>query len=74
LVATKPIDFRKGAESLAAFLVRATMQADPFSGADAAERRVRLHLEQRQRPRDPARKIFMEPGMAGVRRVGRPRC
>lgn len=32
LVATKPVDFRKGAEGLAA-LVRETMQADPFSGA-----------------------------------------
>jgi len=32
LMATKPVDFRKGAEGLAA-LVRETMQADPFSGA-----------------------------------------
>ncbi len=32
LVATKPIDFRKGADGLAA-LVRDTMGADPFSGA-----------------------------------------
>jgi transposase len=32
LVATKPVDFRKGAEGLAA-LVRETMQTDPFSGA-----------------------------------------
>ena len=31
-VATKPVDFRKGAEGLAG-LVRETMQADPFSGA-----------------------------------------
>ena len=30
MVATKPVDFRKGAEGLAA-LVRETMQADPFS-------------------------------------------
>ena len=29
LVATKPVDFRKGAEGLAA-LVRDTMKADPF--------------------------------------------
>ncbi|MER8402808.1 transposase [Mesorhizobium sp. M0833] len=29
LVATKPVDFRKGAEGLAA-LVRETMGADPF--------------------------------------------
>jgi transposase len=32
LVATTPVDFRKGAEGLAA-LVRETMNADPFSGA-----------------------------------------
>ena len=32
LVATKPVDFRKGAEGLAA-LVRETMKADPFDGA-----------------------------------------
>jgi transposase len=32
MVATKPVDFRKGAEGLAA-LVRDTMGADPFSGS-----------------------------------------
>ncbi|WP_163117267.1 IS66 family insertion sequence element accessory protein TnpB, partial [Acinetobacter baumannii] len=32
MVATKPVDFRKGADGLAA-LVRETMGADPFSGA-----------------------------------------
>jgi len=32
LMATRPVDFRKGAEGLAA-LVRDQMQADPFSGA-----------------------------------------
>jgi transposase len=32
LVATRPVDFRKGAEGLAA-LVRETMGSDPFSGA-----------------------------------------
>jgi transposase len=32
MVATKPVDFRKGAEGLAA-LVRETMGSDPFSGA-----------------------------------------
>ena len=31
MVATKPVDFRKGAEGLAA-LVRETMRTDPFSG------------------------------------------
>ena len=32
MVATKPVDFRKGAEGLAA-LVRDVMQAEPFDGA-----------------------------------------
>lgn len=32
MMATKPVDFRKGAEGLAA-LVRETMGADPFNGA-----------------------------------------
>jgi transposase len=32
MVATKPVDFRKGAEGLAA-LVRETIRADPFSGS-----------------------------------------
>lgn len=32
MVATKPVDFRKGADGLAA-LVRETMGAEPFSGA-----------------------------------------
>lgn len=32
MMATKPVDFRKGAEGLAT-LVREEMQADPFSGA-----------------------------------------
>jgi IS66 Orf2 like protein len=32
MVATKPVDFRKGAEGLAA-LVREIMQVDPFDGA-----------------------------------------
>ncbi len=32
MVATKPVDFRKGAEGLT-MLVRETMRSDPFSGA-----------------------------------------
>ena len=32
MVATRPVDFRKGAEGLAA-LVREEMKSDPFSGA-----------------------------------------
>jgi transposase len=42
LVATKPVDFRKGAEGLAA-LVRETMGADPFSGAVYVFRAKRAH-------------------------------
>ena len=44
MVATKPVDFRKGAEGLAG-LVRETMKSDPFSGAVyvfRAKRAVRL--------------------------------
>jgi len=33
MVATQPVDFRKGAEGLAA-LVRERMRTDPFSGED----------------------------------------
>lgn len=50
LVATKPVDFRKGAEGLAA-LVRETMKADPFSGAglcvpgEARRSHVILHTD-----------------------------
>src|SRR5215213_4641587 len=46
LMATQPVDFRKGADGLAA-LVRETMGADPFSGAVyvfRAKRAVRVKL------------------------------
>jgi hypothetical protein len=43
MVATKPVDFRKGAEGLAA-LVRETMGADPFSGAVYVFRAKRTQL------------------------------
>ena len=43
LVATTPVDFRKGAEGLAA-LVRETMKADPFSGAVYVFRADRVKL------------------------------
>ena len=50
MVATRPVDFRKGAEGLAA-LVREDMQADPFCGvvyvfrAKRADRRpTRAHI------------------------------
>ena len=49
-VATKPRDFRKGAEGLAA-LVRETMGADPFSGAAyvfRARRAERRRIARRQ--------------------------
>jgi transposase len=48
MVATKPVDFRKGSEGLAA-LVRETMRLDPFSGvvyvfrAEARESRDIVH-------------------------------
>jgi hypothetical protein len=42
MVATKPVDFRKGAEGLAT-LVRETMTADPFSGAVYVFRAKRAH-------------------------------
>jgi hypothetical protein len=45
MVATKPVDFRKGAEGLAA-LVRETMTADPFSGA--------VYVFRAKRAREPA--------------------
>ncbi|MER9191543.1 IS66 family insertion sequence element accessory protein TnpB [Mesorhizobium australicum] len=41
LVATKPVDFRKGAEGLAA-LVRETMGADPFRGPSTSSGRSEL--------------------------------
>jgi transposase len=38
MMATKPVDFRKGAEGLAA-LVRERMKSDPFSGAMCSGRK-----------------------------------
>ncbi|WP_420851259.1 IS66 family insertion sequence element accessory protein TnpB [Rhizobium quercicola] len=46
MIATKPVDFRKGAEGLAA-LVKAEMGADPFSGMIYVFRAVSI----RRRPR-----------------------
>jgi transposase len=43
MVATRPVDFRKGAEGLAA-LVREEMKADPFSGAVYVFRAKRAQL------------------------------
>ncbi|WP_143198665.1 IS66 family insertion sequence element accessory protein TnpB, partial [Bradyrhizobium sp. AS23.2] len=43
MMATKPVDFRKGAEGLAA-LVRETMKSDPFSGAVYVFRAKRAQL------------------------------
>ena len=43
MVATRPVDFRKGAEGLAT-LVRETMMADPFSGAVYVFRAKRAQL------------------------------
>jgi transposase len=39
MVATRPVDFRKGAEGLAA-LVREKMTADPFSGSSSGVGRL----------------------------------
>jgi transposase len=43
MVATKPVDFRKGAEGLAA-LVRDEMKANPFSGVVYVFRAKRAQL------------------------------
>lgn len=43
MVATRPVDFRKGADGLAA-LVRESMAADPFSGAVYVFRAKRAQL------------------------------
>jgi transposase len=43
LVATKPVDFRRGADSLAA-LVREQLRHDPFSGAIFIFRSKRAQL------------------------------
>jgi len=43
MVATKPVDFRKGAEGLAA-LVREQMHTDPFSGVVYVFRAKRAQL------------------------------
>ena len=43
MVATRPVDFRKGAEGLAA-LVREEMKSDPFSGAVYVFRAKRAQL------------------------------
>ena len=43
MVATKPVDFRKGAEGLAA-VVRESMRTDPFSGVVYVFRAKRAHF------------------------------
>src|SRR3712207_6726631 len=69
LVATKPVDFRKGADGLAA-LVRDTMGADPFSGAVYVFRakrtdRVKLVFWDGRRP--TSRLSFMIPLQSRLR-------
>ena len=54
LIASRPVDFRKGADSLAA-LARETLAQDPFSGAVLVFRgrradRVKILVWGRQRP------------------------
>ena len=57
MMATKPVDFRKGAEGLAA-LVRETMKSDPFSGAVYVFRAKRAEPEiNRQRDTLPCREV-----------------
>ena len=64
LVATEPVDFRKGAEGLAA-LVRETMKADPFSGAVYVFRAKRA---------DPVKLIYLgRHGRMPVRQAARGR-
>jgi hypothetical protein len=48
MVATKPVDFRKGMEGLAT-LVRESMGADPFSGAVYVFRAKRADLDDQNR-------------------------
>ena len=52
----KPVDFRKGAEGVAA-LVREMMKADPFSGAVYVFRAKRADWVKRCKPPAPARLI-----------------
>ena len=54
MVATKPVDFRKGADGLAA-LVREAMGADPFSGAVYVFRARRADHPVSSRRRAPSR-------------------
>jgi transposase len=55
MVATKPVDFRKGSEGLAA-LVRETMRLDPFSGVVYVFRAKRADRVCENAPnRDPPR-------------------
>ena len=59
MVATKPVDFRKGAEGLAA-LVRESMGANPFSGTVyvfRARRADRIKLE-------GSKNSFLKPDLA----------
>jgi transposase len=51
MVATKPVDFRKGADGLAA-LVRESLAADPFSGAIYVFRAKRADRIKRKRCED----------------------
>ena len=50
LVATKPVDFRKGMDGLAA-LVKEQLKADPFSGVIFCFRAKRWRISSRRSPR-----------------------
>jgi transposase len=65
MVATRPVDFRKGAEGLAT-LVREAMMADPFSGAVYVFRakradRIKLIFWDGTGPRGRARSSWCGP-------------
>jgi transposase len=69
MVATKPVDFRKGAEGLAA-LVRETMTADPFSGAVYVFRAKRITPSSIFWLHNVANEMEIEDGVIWVYGVG----
>ena len=67
MVATKPVDFRKGAEGLSA-LVRETMTADPFSGAVYVPVPTKPAMHSNLKPAGYSNR---KPATLGVNRMGR---
>ena len=70
MMATRPVDFRKGVDGLAA-LVRESMGADPFSGAVYVFRAKRAHRTTFRIPLEtrsghvPVASAVWEPGASG---------